>query len=147
MRRRDLVIPISTDKKEVLQIRLRDQVLEEIERCCIHPLQVVKEQRERMLRSGEDAEQAPENQLEPALRVARWQLSHRRLRADNVSELWEQSDHERAVQAKRSGKRGAPGHQFGSVLRQKHPDQVHHGLCQAGVGNVTLVLIELAGRE
>src|ERR1700746_481970 len=133
MRRRDLVIPISTDKKEVLQIRLRDQVL--------------KEQRERMLRSGEDAEQAPEHQLEPALRVARWQLSHRRLRADNVSELWEQSDHERAVQAKRSGKRGAPGHQFGIVLRQKHPDQVNHGLCQAGVRNVTLVLIEFAGRE
>src|ERR1700758_5276 len=100
-----------------------------------------------MLRSGEDTEQAPEHQLEPALRIARWQLRYRRLRADDVFEVGEQCHHERAVQAKRRGKRGAPGYQFGLTLRQKRPDQVQQGLRQAGVGEVTLVLVELAGRE
>ena len=124
-----------------MQIRLCQQVLEEIERRSVQPLQVVEEQRQRMLRSGEDAEQAPEHQLEPALCVLRWQLRRRRLRADEEFEIGEQRHHERAVQAKRCGKRGAPGRQFGLALPQQRPDQVPAGLapgwrreCHACIG-------------
>jgi hypothetical protein len=40
----------------VTQIRPSQQVLEQIERSRIQPLQIVKEERERMLRPGEDAD-------------------------------------------------------------------------------------------
>ena len=72
-----------------------------------------------MLRSGEDAEQAPEHELEQALRVARCSSATGGCSADTVFEIWEQCHHECAVQAKRRGKRGAPGHQFGVALRQR----------------------------
>ena len=54
---------------QVLQIRLRQQILEQIERRRVEPLQVVEEERQRMLRPGEHADEPPEHQLETALRV------------------------------------------------------------------------------
>ena len=66
---RDLVVPIGADQQQVLHIRLGQQVLEQIERRRVEPLQIVEEQRERMLRPREHAEEAPEHQLEAALRV------------------------------------------------------------------------------
>ena len=147
MRGHDLVIPIGADKKQVMQIPLCQQVLEEIERGCIEPLQVVEEQRQRMLRPGEDPDETPQHQVKSALRVSWRQLRRRRLRANEEFEVGEQRQHERAVRAKRRAKRGAPGRQLGLVLSQKRPDQVHEGLRQAGVGDVTLVLVELAGCE
>ena len=46
---------------------MRDQVLEEVERRRIQPLQIVEEQRERVLRPREHAEEAPEHHLEAVL--------------------------------------------------------------------------------
>jgi hypothetical protein len=37
-------------------IRTRQQILEQVERRRVEPLQIVEEQRERMLRPGEDAD-------------------------------------------------------------------------------------------
>ena len=85
----------------MIEIRLRQQVLEKLERRSVQPLQVVEEQRQRMLRLGEDTEQAPEYQLETALRVSRRQLRRGRLRTDDEFEVGEQRHHERAVHAKR----------------------------------------------
>ena len=50
---------------------MRHQMLKQIERCCIKPLQIIEEQRERMLFSREHAEEASENHLEAVLRVLR----------------------------------------------------------------------------
>ena len=58
----DLVVSIGPDQKQVPHLRVRDQVLEEVERRCIKPLQIVEEQRERMLLPREYAEKAPEDQ-------------------------------------------------------------------------------------
>jgi hypothetical protein len=46
-----LVVSLGPNQKEVPHLRVRDQVLEEIERRCIQPLplQIVKEQGERVL--------------------------------------------------------------------------------------------------
>ena len=49
-------------------------MLDEVERCRIQPLQIVEEQRERVLRPGEHAEEAPEHQLEAVLSVLRRQI-------------------------------------------------------------------------
>ena len=56
-------------------------------------------------------------------------------------------DHELAVRAQRFGQRGAPGRQLGLALAQQRPDQALKGLRQGRVGNVALVLVELAGGE
>ena len=68
---------------QVPHIRLRQQVLDEVERRRVEPLQVVEEQRQRMLRPGEDADEPPEHQLEAALRVLWRQLRDRRLVSDD----------------------------------------------------------------
>ena len=59
----DLVVPISADQQQVPHLRVRDQVLEEVERRSVQPLQVIQEQRERVLRPGEHSEEAPDDQM------------------------------------------------------------------------------------
>ncbi len=73
----DLVVPVGADQQQVPHFRVCDQVLEEIERCCIQPLQVIEEQRERVLLARELPEEAPENHLEAVLRVPRRQVGDR----------------------------------------------------------------------
>ena len=75
----DLVVPVGADQQQVPHLRVRDQMLDEVERGRVQPLQIVEEQRERMLRPGEHAEEAPEHQLEAVLRVLRRQIRDRRL--------------------------------------------------------------------
>ena len=42
VRRADLVLPVGPDQQQVPHLRVRDQGLEEVERRCIQPLQIVK---------------------------------------------------------------------------------------------------------
>src|SRR5258706_6938300 len=51
--RTDLVVPVGSDQKQMPHFRMRDQMLEEIERCGVQPLQIVEEQRERVLLARE----------------------------------------------------------------------------------------------
>jgi hypothetical protein len=67
----DLVVAVGADQEQVMHIRLRQHMLEQVERRRIEPLQIVEEQRQRMLRPGKHAEKAPEHELEAALRVLR----------------------------------------------------------------------------
>jgi hypothetical protein len=53
-------------------------------------LQIVEEQRQRVLRSAEHGEKAPKDQLKATLRIMRWQLRDRRLVADDELQLWNQ---------------------------------------------------------
>src|SRR5262249_57003094 len=48
----DLVVAIGADQHEVLQIRPGQQILEQVERRRVEPLQIVEEQRQWMLRPG-----------------------------------------------------------------------------------------------
>ena len=70
----DLVVPVGADQQQVPHLRVRDQMLEQVERRCVQPLQIVEEQRERVLRAREHAEEAPEHHLEAVLRVLRRQV-------------------------------------------------------------------------
>ena len=65
----DLVVPVGADQQQVPLFRVRDQMLEEVERCCIQSLQIVKKQRERMLLARENPEETTEDHLEAVLRV------------------------------------------------------------------------------
>jgi len=55
-------------------LRVRDQVLEQVERRAIQPLQIVKEQRERVLLACEHTEEAPKYHLEAVLGLLRRQV-------------------------------------------------------------------------
>ena len=65
----DFVVAICTDQHEVLQIRTGQQILQQIERRRVEPLQVVEEERQWMFRPGEDADEPPKHELETPLRV------------------------------------------------------------------------------
>ena len=49
----DLVVPVGADQQQVLHVPLGQQVLNQVERGRVEPLQVVEKQRQRMLRSRE----------------------------------------------------------------------------------------------
>ena len=70
----DLVIPVGPDQHQMPHVRLGQQILQQVQRRRVEPLQIVEEQRQRVLRSGEHGEKAPENQLKAALRVMGRQL-------------------------------------------------------------------------
>src|SRR6202163_3216356 len=95
----DLVVPVRPDQKQVLNLRMRDQVLDEVERRGIQPLQIVEEQRERVLLAREHPEEAPENHLEAVLRVLRRQLPDRWLFPDHELQLGNEVDDQLTVRA------------------------------------------------
>ena len=65
----DFVVAIGADQHEVLQIRPGQQILQQIERRRVEPLQIVEEQRQWMFRPGEYADEAPKHELKTALRL------------------------------------------------------------------------------
>src|SRR5271166_5233896 len=73
----DLVGPIGADQQQMLNVRLRQQILDEVERRRVEPLKIVEEERQRMFCRCEDADEAPERALEAPLRLLRLKLGDR----------------------------------------------------------------------
>ena len=95
----DLVVTVGADQQQVPHFRVRNQMLEEVERCCIQPLQIIEEQRERVLLAREHPEEAPENHLEAVLRILRRQVRDRWLFPNHELQLGNEFDHELAIRA------------------------------------------------
>ena len=95
----------------------------------------------------EDAEKPPEHQLETALCLLRWKLHDGRLLSDQELQFGDHVNHESSVRAQRLGERVAPAGELGVALAQKRADQALKRLRQRRIGDVALVLIELAGGE
>ena len=87
---------------------LGQQVFEQIERRRVQPLQVVEEERQRMLRSCEDADEPPKHQLKTSLRFLRRQLGHRWLFTNDVLQFRDEIDDQPPVRLQRLTKRVAP---------------------------------------
>src|ERR1700731_817535 len=81
--RANLVISICTNQQQMTHVRLRQQILDQIERSGVKPLQIVKEHCERMFRSSEDADKPAKYELETNLRFLRRQLRNRCLFPDD----------------------------------------------------------------
>src|SRR4029077_820703 len=75
----DFIVAIGADQHEVLQIRPAQQILQQIERRRVEPLQVVEDERQRMFRPSEHADEAPKCELEPRFCQLRLKLKNRRL--------------------------------------------------------------------
>src|ERR1700721_2991359 len=97
----------------MLHFRLRDQVLKEVERRCIQPLQIIEEQRERMFRPCECVDEAPEHQLEPIPSVLRWKIRNWWLRADYEFQFRDEVNDEQPIRTQSVLKMLAPNLQLG----------------------------------
>src|SRR5580698_10287735 len=97
-----------------------------------------------MFGPGEYANEAPENELETALRLLRLKLGNWRLVSDDELQFGDEVGHELRIQLERLQKRGAPDRQLGVALAEKRPYKALKCLHQGRIGNVALVLIELA---
>src|SRR5262249_31095712 len=69
MRCGDFVVAVSADEEKVAKFGPAQQVFQQIKRRRVEPLQIIKEERERMLRPCEDADELAKHQLEAPLCV------------------------------------------------------------------------------
>src|SRR5216684_3351624 len=97
MGRTDLVVPVGSNQKQMPHFRARNQMLEEVERCCIQPLQIIEEQRERVLWAGEHPEEPPKHHLESVLCVLRRQVRDWWLFPDYELQLGNEVDDELTI--------------------------------------------------
>ena len=143
----DLVVAIGADDEKVPDIRVREDMLEKLEGRRVDPLQVIEEERERVVLRGDGAEEAPEHHLESVLRLFRGELRHRRLFADDELDLRNDVRNELPMRPERASDGVAPLLELGVALAQDRPDDTPQGLREGRVRDVTLVLVELAARE
>jgi len=64
-----------------------EPLLEELQRGCVGPLQIIEEQHQRVLGLGEDAQELRECHVEAVLGLDRPDLRHRRLRDEDALQL------------------------------------------------------------
>ena len=67
----DFIVTVGPDQQQMPHFSVRDQVLNKLKACRVHPLQIVEEQRQRVLLPGECPEEPPEHRLEAVLRISR----------------------------------------------------------------------------
>src|SRR5271168_3272105 len=124
-----------------------NQLLEEVERRRVQPLQIVEEQSQRVLLPRERAKEAPENHLKAVLGLLRRQVRDRRLCSDNELQLGDKIDDQLAVRTQRLLENVPPPAERCLALAQKRADEALESLGQGGVWDVALVLVELTRRE
>src|SRR5712692_6763896 len=147
MRRTDFVVAVGADQHQVPHVRIGNQALQQFKSCRVQPLQIVEEQRKRVLRPGERAEEPPEHQQEAVLRILRRQVWNRRLFPDDELHLRDEVDDELTIRTQGLLKRVPPLDHLRFALDEDLTDQGLEGLCQSRVRDVALVLVKLAGRE
>ena len=76
-------------------------IIKQVERRRVEPLKIVEKRRQRVLWSGEDADESAEHQLEAALRLQRLELRDRRLLADDEPQFRDEVGHESTVRTER----------------------------------------------
>ena len=97
-----------------------------------------------MLGTCEYIDKSPKNQLEATLCVLWSKIGDWRLLSDDELQFRNQVYNELSVWPQRLAKRIAPLAQLGFAPPQKHSNKGLESLRQGGVGNVALVLVELA---
>ena len=100
-----------------------------------------------MLLAREHAEEAPEDHLKAILGVLWGQVRDRRLLPNHELQLGNKVDDELAVRAQRLDQGVPPPAELGLALAEKRPHEAAERLGQGGVGDVALVLVELARGE
>ena len=81
------------------------------------------------------------------MRLLRLELRNRRLVADDEFQFWDDVGHEPAIRSQRLKQRVPPARQLGVALAEQRSHEALKGLSQRRIGDVALVLVELAGGE
>src|SRR5437764_13364288 len=97
MSRMNFVVPIGTDQEQMLEVRSSQKVFDQIQRCGIKPLQIIEEQRQRMLGACEDIDEPTQEQMKASLRIARWQFGDQRLFAQDKKQFRDKFDDQGAI--------------------------------------------------
>src|SRR3981189_396336 len=111
-------------------------MLEQLERRGIEPLQVIEEQRQRVIRSGERAEEAPEHPLKSILCLSRRKVRNGRLFPDQELKLGNEVDDELTVRAHCLAQRVSPPAEFDIALAKDRANERLESLSESGVGAV-----------
>ncbi|MFM0342075.1 hypothetical protein PQR27_37120 [Paraburkholderia fungorum] len=144
MRTAHFVVAIGADQQQITGVWVREQVLDERQAGCVDPLQVVQEEDQRMCLAREHGHELPEDQTEPVLSLSRRQRRHRSLRADDQFDFGQHIENELAVDPDRSLQLLPPAGDPRGTFSQQLLHQLAKRLRKCGIGNVALVLIELA---
>src|SRR5207247_861238 len=129
----DLVVPVGADQQQVPHVRLGQQVLEQVQRRRVEPLQIIEKERERMLRPREDADESAQHQLETPLRVLWQKFRNWGLFSDDELQFRDEVHHEPSIGTYRLTQRLTPTVQLSFALAQQRADQALKGLCQRGI--------------
>src|ERR1700758_4021364 len=147
VRRTDFVVTVGPDQHQVLHVRIGNEVLHEFKGLRVQPLQIVEEQRERVLWPGERTEETPEHQLEAVPRVLRRQVRNGWLFANDKFQLGDELNDQLPTGTHGVQQEGPPLLHFRFALDEDLTDQSLEGLCQGSVRDVPPVLVELARRK
>jgi len=107
MGRINLVVPVGADQHQMLHVRPGQQILHQIERCRVEPLQIVEEQGQRMF-PCEYADKSTEHKLEAALRILSRKLRNRWLFSYDELQFGNQIHNELSVRIQRFTKGISP---------------------------------------
>ncbi|HEU4577364.1 MAG TPA: hypothetical protein VFS67_03845 [Polyangiaceae bacterium] len=140
----DLAVAIGADQQQVVAGGVAHPLFEQLQRCCVHPLQVVEEEDQRMLGPGEDAQEPCQQQMEAVPRLHWTDLRNRRLRTEQALELWHQGYQQLPIGRHRLLDALPPSVQGCFRLRQQLAHEAAKRLGQARERNAPLQLIELA---
>src|SRR6266481_9657145 len=110
-------------------------------------MQVIEEQRQRMLRSRKSANEMPQGCFEQAASLLRRQIGGRRLLADHQLDFGYQRGHELSVDTQRLPQCVSPDLKLGIARAHQAENQPLQGLGDRLVRNIVSVLVELARSE
>src|SRR5262249_17338290 len=143
----DFVVAVGADEEKIAKLGPDEHVFQQVERSRVEPLQVIEEERQRMLGPREDTDELPKYQLEAPLRVLWRKRGDRRRLADDELHFRNEIGNQSSIRPQFLLQRVAPRRKVRFALAEQWTDQILKGLCQRRVGNVAFVLIELAGSE
>jgi len=143
----DLVVAVGADDEQRSGIGIRENRVQQFERCSIGPLQVVEKDDEWMPGPSKGPDEAAEHVAKSVLRFDGLQRNRRRLFADDEFDLRNDGRNDTTIGAKSLGKGRAPAGEAFLVLRKHLPDEAPKRLDQRAVRDVAGYLVELAADE
>src|SRR5882757_11315742 len=105
----------------------------------------IEEQRQRVIRFGERAEEPSEHPLKSVLCLSWRKVRNGRLFPDQELKLGNEVDDELTVRADCLAQRVLPSAEFDIAVAKDRPNERLKSLCESGIRDVALVLVELAG--
>ena len=137
------VVAVGADQHQVFHVGMRQQILHQIQRSRVEPLQIVEEQGEGTL-PRECADKSAERQLEAALRILWRERRNRLLLSDDQLQFRDEIHHELTIRTERLADGVAPTAELFLVPRQEWTDEALEGLREGRIRDVSLVLVEFA---